>query len=97
MAVDQVTTSCFRLRVNERNSAALQPRVDVFFFPRCYDGKLRWNQPDLYYFLTEIYVQSSAAAQRGTISEAGNLRRGFSAGAEGSTTTSLAQNSPRDG
>lgn len=57
-----------------------------------FDGKLRWNTPDLYYFLTEIYVQSSAAAQRGTISEAGNLRRG---GAEGSTTTSLAQNSPR--
>lgn len=88
MVVDQVTTSCLRLHVNERNSAVLQPCVDVF------SATMESCQPDLYYFLTEIYVQSSAAAQRGTISEAGNLRRGFSAGAEGSTTTSFGRRTP---
>lgn len=52
------------------------------------------NQQALY-FLTEIYVQSSAGAQRGLISEAGNLRHGFSGGTEESTATSYTQNSSR--
>lgn len=64
-------------------------RMGEFLMLRC------GNQQDLYYFLTEIHVQSSAGAQRGLISEAGNLRHGFSGGTEESTDTSYTQNSPR--
>lgn len=77
-----------------QTSASARVRSRVWACFRGNDEKLlRWNQPDLYYSLPEIYVASSAEAQQGLIAEAGNLRRGFSGGAEGSTTTSYGQNS----
>lgn len=54
---------------------------------------LRGEEQALYYFLTEIYVQSSTVAQRGLISEGSNLSHGFGARVERSTTTPSTQSS----
>ena len=54
---------------------------------------LRGEEQALYYFLTEIYVQSSTVAQRGLISEGSNLSHGFDARVERSTTTPSTQSS----
>lgn len=50
----------------------------------------------LYYFLTEICVQSSTVAQQGLILEASNLDHRLSVGVEGSTTTLYVQVSTDD-
>lgn len=79
---------CACTRVFMRVGVWLCERVGGLCFP-----EPRWGEQALYCFLKEIYVQSSAVAQRGLITEAGNLGHGFTARVQRSKTSPSTQRS----